>query len=114
MLIRVDNVRVNSVKQVERLIQKTKGNRYDTYIILESCYHVTTLCDLIGSFCWSSILVTLQRPPPHFSPLALSTQPTRSNTRSGDTAPHTEYTEEWDSECWLVGHSLNYYMCCVV
>ena len=28
MLIRVDNVRVNSVKQVERLIQKTKGNRY--------------------------------------------------------------------------------------
>ncbi|XP_064404308.1 uncharacterized protein LOC135349681 isoform X3 [Halichondria panicea] len=69
VLTRVNKVRVSSVKQVDRLISKSRGN---------------------------TVLISLQRPPPHFNMFTSGPAHPHSVTRPDDITQQAEPAEEWD------------------
>ena len=68
----MNNVRVNTVKQVTRLINKTKGKRY-------VCFK-PIMVTMINDLFIYSVLITVNRPPTHFSTKLLHSESSKLHT----------------------------------
>ena len=86
----MNNVRVNSVKQVTRLINKTKGKRY---VYFKPIMVTVTNCLFVYS-----VLVTVNRPPTHFSTKLL-------HSESKPHAPHNPITDATPNLSHIAGNT---------